>query len=65
MTEESTPLIVADASKGIKVNAGVIAKPFRDEIKVKVQSMVKQGIGTSVQCRLTRRLSYSALARLG
>jgi hypothetical protein len=49
MTEESTPLIVADATKGIKVNAGVIAKPYRDEIKAKVQSMVKQGIGTSVQ----------------
>jgi hypothetical protein len=49
MTEESTPLIVVDATKGIKVNAGVVATPFRDEIKAKVQSMVKQGIGTSVQ----------------
>jgi hypothetical protein len=39
------PLIVADASKGIKVNSGVIAKKFRDEIKAKVASMTAQGLG--------------------
>ena len=43
--EEKTPLIVADSTKGIKVNAGVIAKPFRDEIKEKVERMKQQGLG--------------------
>jgi hypothetical protein len=44
-TKEETPLVVADPTKGIKVNAGVIAKPFRDEIKEKVETMKKQGLG--------------------
>ena len=46
MTSDSKPLIVADSTKGIKVNAGVIAKPFRDEIKAKVEAMKKAGKGT-------------------
>jgi hypothetical protein len=41
----TTPLIVADATKGIKVNAAVVAKPFRDEIKAKVEAMKQQGVG--------------------
>lgn len=42
------PLIVADATKGIKVNAGIIAQPFREEIKAKVAEMKKQGLGTLI-----------------
>ena len=44
----STPgvsLIQPDPSKGIKVNAGVIAKPFRDELKRKVDAMKAEGRG--------------------
>lgn len=53
MTESSSssasskPLIVADPTKGFKVNAGVVAKPFRDEIKAKVEKMKNLGVGTS------------------
>jgi hypothetical protein len=46
MSEEAKPVIMADATKGIKVNAGVVAKPFRDEIKAKVAAMKSDGIGT-------------------
>ena len=41
----TTPLVVADPTKGIKVNAGIIAKPFRDEIKAKVLALKEQGKG--------------------
>ena len=44
-TATTTPLIVADPTKGIKVNAGNIAKPFRDEIKAKVLALKEQGKG--------------------
>lgn len=44
--ETSKPLIVADAKNGIKVNSGVVAKQFRDEIKSKVAAMQDQGLGT-------------------
>ena len=40
-----TPVIVADGTKGIKVDASLVAKPFRDEIKAKVASMKEQGLG--------------------
>ncbi|GKY94883.1 hypothetical protein MPSEU_000453200 [Mayamaea pseudoterrestris] len=40
----SSPLIVADPAKGIKVDAGVVAKSFRDEIKAKVAELHRQGI---------------------
>lgn len=43
--QNSKPLIEADQAKGIKVNAGVIAKSFRDEIKEKVGAMKQEGIG--------------------
>ena len=46
MPEVSKPLFVADPSKGIKVDAAVIATPFRDEIKAKVAEMKEQGMGT-------------------
>jgi hypothetical protein len=45
-SKESKPLIVADATKGIKVNAAVVAKTFRDEVKLKVEAMKKAGLGT-------------------
>lgn len=38
-------LIIGDPSKGIKVNASVVAQPFREEIKRKVQLLKDQGIG--------------------
>ncbi len=41
----SKPLIEADPDKGIKVNAGVVAKAFRDEIKQKVERMKQDGLG--------------------
>ena len=44
-TTTTTPLVVADPTKGIKVNAGIIAKPFRDEIKAKVLALKEQGKG--------------------
>eukprot|EP00980_Cylindrotheca_fusiformis_P015361 scaffold4306_cov154-Cylindrotheca_fusiformis.AAC.7 len=43
-SKNNKPLIVADAKKGVKVNSGVVAKQFREEIKAKVDSMKKQGI---------------------
>ena len=48
MTEENKKrLIEADPAKGVKVNAGVIAKPFRDEIKGKIEAMKREGLGKS------------------
>jgi hypothetical protein len=40
-------LIVTDPTKGIKVDAAVIAEPFRNEIKRTIQNWKEQGIGTS------------------
>lgn len=45
-SSEYTPVVTADPKKGIKVNAGDVAKPFRDEIKAKVKEMKSQGHGT-------------------
>mmetsp|Transcript_7501 Transcript_7501/g.9776 ORF Transcript_7501/g.9776 Transcript_7501/m.9776 type:complete len:370 (+) Transcript_7501:181-1290(+) len=39
-----TAVIVADPSKGVKVDAGVVAKPFREEIKEKIKFLKSQGI---------------------
>ena len=39
------PLIVADPQKGIKMDVGVVAQPFRDEIRAKVAAMKKAGLG--------------------
>eukprot|EP00531_Pseudo-nitzschia_arenysensis_P015346 CAMPEP_0116145186 /NCGR_PEP_ID=MMETSP0329-20121206/16439_1 /TAXON_ID=697910 /ORGANISM="Pseudo-nitzschia arenysensis, Strain B593" /LENGTH=366 /DNA_ID=CAMNT_0003640735 /DNA_START=175 /DNA_END=1275 /DNA_ORIENTATION=+ len=45
MSEQiSKPLIEFDAAKGVKVNAGVVAKSFRDKIKAKVQAMKQDGL---------------------
>jgi hypothetical protein len=47
-TSTNTPkLIVADPTKGVKVDASVVAKSFRDEIKAKVVALKGEGIGTS------------------
>lgn len=43
--KKSKQLIDADPVKGVKVNAGVVAKAFRDEIKEKVEAMKQEGIG--------------------
>ena len=43
--QNSKPLIEADPAKGIKINAGIIAKSFRDEVKEKVGAMKLEGIG--------------------
>lgn len=46
-TSRKKPLVVvADPTKGIKVNASIIAKPFREEIKMKVDAMKRDGRGT-------------------
>lgn len=47
MTDVDTnkPLIVADPTKGVKVNSSVVAKPFRDELKAKVEEMKQMGLG--------------------
>ena len=46
MTTNTEKAIAADPSKGVKVNAAVIAQPFRDEIKERVQQLKNHGIGT-------------------
>jgi len=43
MADKDTPLIVADSTKGVKVNCSVVAQQFRDEIKVKVAKMTANG----------------------
>ena len=42
--DSTTPLIVASTTGGIKVDAGIIAKPFRQEIKNKVQVWKAEGV---------------------
>jgi hypothetical protein len=37
--------IVSDPTKGVKVDASVVAQSFREEIKSKVQKLKEQGIG--------------------
>jgi hypothetical protein len=44
-TMATTAIVVADPAKGIKVDAGIIAQPFRDEIKERVLQLHKHGIG--------------------
>mmetsp|Transcript_8096 Transcript_8096/g.9778 ORF Transcript_8096/g.9778 Transcript_8096/m.9778 type:complete len:366 (+) Transcript_8096:124-1221(+) len=41
---DSNGVIVKDPEKGVKVDAGVVAKPFRAEIKVKTQKLKEAGI---------------------
>jgi hypothetical protein len=44
-TELKKAVIVSDPTKGVKVNASVVAQKFRDEIKAKVQKLKDSGIG--------------------
>ena len=44
-SDSTSALIIADPSKGTKVNAAIVAKPFRDEIKEKVKALKAHGIG--------------------
>lgn len=39
-------LVVADPSKGVRVDAAMIAKRFRTEIKQKVAELKARGVGT-------------------
>jgi hypothetical protein len=39
------PLIVADPTKGVTMNASVVAQPFRDEIRAKIAAMKEAGLG--------------------
>ena len=48
MSSNNTTLIVADPNKGIKVDAAIVAKPFRNGIKEKVAELKRQGIGMCV-----------------
>jgi hypothetical protein len=41
------PVVVADPTKGVKLNASLVAQPFRDEIKAKVEAMKQAGVGKS------------------
>ena len=45
MSENNKPVIVADPTKGVKLNASDVAKPFREEIKAKVEAMKAAGLG--------------------
>ena len=42
---DTKPVIVADPTKGVKLNASDVAKPFREEIKAKVEAMKAAGQG--------------------
>ena len=45
VSSQYTPVVISDSTKGIKVDAGDVAKPFREEIKAKVNEMKSQGHG--------------------
>ena len=45
-------MIEANQTCGIKVDAAVIAEPFRNEIRQRVQTLQSQGIGTLFWCVL-------------
>jgi hypothetical protein len=44
-SSEQKSSIVSDPTKGVKINASVVAQSYRDEIKLKVQKLKEQGIG--------------------
>jgi elongation factor P hydroxylase len=62
-TAATTPIVVtADPAKGIKVNAAIIAQPFRDQVKARVQQLKAQGIGT---CKIDKKLvGYCLMVQL-
>jgi hypothetical protein len=40
------PVIEKSPTHGVKVDASIVAQPFRDEIKAKIQELKNMGIGT-------------------
>jgi methylenetetrahydrofolate dehydrogenase (NAD+) len=58
--------ITADPHSGIKVDAAVIAEPFRREIRARVAKLKEQGFGMCVpvpeECLSPRRISFIVLA---
>ena len=55
MSQREQRLIIRDPAKGIKVDAGIVAKSFREEIKEKVALLKKSGIGESSELSFLRR----------
>jgi hypothetical protein len=51
------PVVVADPTKGVKMDATLVAQPFRDEIKAKVEAMKRAGLGTWASTRSTQNES--------
>ena len=45
-SSERKPLVLADPAKGTNMDASIVAKSFRNEIKAKVVAMKQAGIGT-------------------
>lgn len=45
--QQNEKLIVADPNAGVRVDAAIVAKRFRDEIKLKVAELKANGVGTS------------------
>ncbi|MGK3738853.1 MAG: hypothetical protein ACI90V_005700 [Bacillariaceae sp.] len=45
-SSDRKPLVMADPAKGTKMDASIVAKSFRNEIKAKVVDMKQAGIGT-------------------
>jgi hypothetical protein len=39
------PVVVADPTKGVKMDATLVAQPFRNEIKAKIEAMKLAGMG--------------------
>jgi hypothetical protein len=50
MSSDQKAIIVSDPTKGVKVNASVVAQSFREEIRSKVQKLKEQGIGELLPC---------------
>lgn len=64
-SSERKPLVMADPAKGTKMDASIVAKSFRNEIKAKVVAMKQAGIGTlknvSFPCRHSMRFQLADL----
>jgi hypothetical protein len=43
--EACKPVVAADPTKGVTLDAGLVAQPFRNEIKAKVEAMKQNGMG--------------------
>jgi hypothetical protein len=55
--------IVPSETGGIKVDAGVVAKPYREEIKLKVQHFKELGIGALTVVKEFRYYCHSLAIR--